>query len=534
MANTEIWKSVKNFPNYEVSNFGRVRNKQKDLMMSPTKDSSNGYLVVNLFSDSKHYKKQYVHRLVAEAFIPNRHAKRTVNHIDGNKINNALENLEWATDSENMKHAFVNGLCENTRIAAREQAKCINKSRKQTKQPFLYDYQMAAVKKMRNGCILNGGVGTGKSRTGLYYYFSQCGGSIDPDYVPMPNPKNLLIITTAQKRNLCEWEGELANYRMSTNSDANMYNNTIVVDSWNNIKKYEDLEGWFILFDEDRVTGSGAWVKAFLKLTKKNEWVILSATAGDVWNDYVPVFIANGFFKNRTEFNRKHVIFSRFAKYPKIERYYDTMILQKYRSQILIPMKIERHTIQHHENIWCDYDKERYKLAGKDRWDPFKNEPIRDAVALCYVWRKVVNIDCSRLLAVQEIVKKHSRVIIFYSYDYELELLRSLYYGEDVVVSEYNGHRHDSLPTSKRWVYLVNYAAGNCGWNCTSCDTIIFYSQNYSYKIMEQASGRIDRLNTPYTDLYYYHLKSRSGIDLAIARALANKKNFNEGKFVTW
>lgn len=570
MANKEFWKSVKDFPNYEVSNFGRVRNKNSGKILK-TNDNDR-YYFVELFNGGTS-KRMRVHRLVAEAFVPKQDNKTMINHIDGDKHNNKAENLEWCDAEHNNRHAREHGLIHPGEyqkkwveiVETGEKfhgvvacAKAINADFRNVyrsltskehyavsglhirysdppkKKSFLYNYQMTAVKKMRNGCILNGGVGTGKSRTGLYYYFSRCGGSIDPDYIPMIDPKNLLIITTAQKRNLCEWEGELANYRMSTSPDANLYSNTIIVDSWNNIKKYEDIEGWFILFDEDRVTGSGAWVKAFLKLTKKNEWVILSATAGDVWNDYVPVFIANGFFKNRTEFNRKHVIFSRFTKYPKIERYYDTMILQKYRNQILVPMKIERHTTQHHEDIWCDYDKERYKLAGKDRWDPFKNEPIRDAAALCYIWRKIVNIDCSRLLAVQEITKKHPRVIIFYSFDYELELLRPLYYGEDVIVSEYNGHRHDSLPTSERWVYLVNYAAGNCGWNCTSCDTIIFYSQNYSYKVMEQASGRIDRLNTPFTDLWYYHLKSRSGIDLAISRALANKKNFNEGKFVTW
>lgn len=570
MANKEVWKDILRFPGYQISSHGRVRcfrsfnggkitDKCRYLKPLINKD---GYYYVDLYKNRKQVHKR-IHRLVADTFLgPN--PDLVINHKDGIKTNNNLSNLEWVTPKENSKLASETGLYKTKPIRIVEtgetfksikdcahklgvDASSVSHALKRVKSEtvagihveyekpsFLYDYQMEAVKKMKNGCILNGGVGTGKSRTGLYYYFSQCGGSIDPDYIPMTNPKNLLIITTAQKRNLCEWEGELANYRMSTNPKANLYDNTIIVDSWNNIKKYEDLEDWFILFDEDRVTGSGAWVKAFLKMTKKNDWIILSATAGDVWNDYVPVFVANGFFRNRTDFNRKHVIFSRFAKYPKIDRYYDTGVLQKYRRQILVPMKLKRHTIQHHEDVWCDYNKERYKLAGKDRWDPFKNEPIRDAGALCYIWRKIVNSDCSRLQAVQEIAKKHPRVIIFYSFDYELELLRTLYYGENVIISEYNGHRHDSLPTSERWVYLVNYAAGNCGWNCTSCDTIIFFSQNYSYKVVEQATGRIDRLNTPFTDLWYYHLKSRSGIDLAISRALAEKKNFNEGKFVKW
>lgn len=399
----------------------------------------------------------------------------------------------------------------------------------------MYDYQMDAIKNLRNGCILCGGVGSGKSRTSLAYYYLQNGGQVNTNtYVPMKDPCDLYIITTARKRDTKEWEGELTPFLMSPNPEQNYYKNKIVIDSWNNIKKYKDTKDAFFIFDEQRVVGNGTWVKSFLKIAKANRWILLSATPGDTWTDYIPVFLANGFYKNRTEFCREHVVYSRFSKYPKIDRYINTGRLIRLRNKILVDMDFKRNTIAHHEDIWCEYDRERYKAAGKDRWDPFKNEPIRDAGSLCYVWRKIVNIDCSRLLKVQEIAKKHPRVIIFYNFDYELELLRSLYYGEDVEIAEWNGHKHQEIPSSERWVYLVQYTAGCEGWNCIKTDTIIFYSQNYSYKVMEQASGRIDRLNTPFRDLWYYHLKSHSGIDLAISKALTQKKKFNEGKFVKW
>lgn len=389
----------------------------------------------------------------------------------------------------------------------------------------LYPYQQEAVDKLQNGSILCGGVGSGKSLTSIAYFLKDCNGKI----------RDLYIITTARKRDTLEWEKELARFSMSTKPEANeLYHNKIVVDSWNNIKKYTDVKGAFFIFDEQRVVGNGTWVKSFLKICKSNRWILLSATPGDTWSDYIPVFLANGFYRNRTEFVRTHVVYSRFSKYPKVDRYINTGRMVRLRNRILVDMQFERKTVAHHEDIWCDYDQKRYKLAGKDRWDPFKNEPIRDAAALCYIWRKIVNIDCSRLVAVQEIAEKHPKLIIFYNFDYELELLRSLYYGEDVEIAEWNGHKHQEIPTAERWVYLVQYTAGAEGWNCVKTDTIVFYSQTYSYKILEQAQGRIDRLNTPFRDLWYYHLKSRSGIDLAIARALANKKNFNEGKFVSW
>lgn len=399
---------------------------------------------------------------------------------------------------------------------------------------FLYDYQMDAVKKMHNGCILNGGVGSGKSRTGLYYYFKEQGGSMDPDYVPMKNPKDLYIITTAMKRDSLEWEGELSQYLISTKPELNPYDNRVVIDSWNNIKKYKDVYGAFFIFDEDRVTGKGAWVKTFLNITRKNNWIILSATPGDTWEQYIPVFIANGFYKNKTEFTREHIIYSRFTKYPKIERYVNTGRLIKLRNQILIDMDFSRKTIPHHEDVYVRYDISKYKEAMRTRWDPFKDEPIQQASGLCYVLRRIVNEDESRQMALLELAEKHPRMIIFYNFDYELDILKGLYYGENVCIAEWNGHAHELIPTSKSWVYLVQYTAGCEGWNCVKTDTIVFYSQNYSYKVLAQAAGRIDRLNTPYTDLYYYHLKTRSGIDLAISKALNEKKQFNETRWVKW
>ena len=389
---------------------------------------------------------------------------------------------------------------------------------------------------MRNGCILNGGVGSGKSRTGLYYFFEKNGGKLDPTYVPMKRkPPDLYIITTAQKRDNLEWDGELVPFLLSTDPKKNMfYGNKVVIDSWNNIQKYETVRDAQFIFDEDRVTGKGAWVKAFLKITKSNEWIILSATAGDTWTDYIPVFIANGFYRNRTEFNREHVIYSAFVtKFPKIDRYINTGRLIKLRNHILIDMDFKRETVAHHDDVYVKYDILKYKETIRTRWDPYKNEPIQQASGLCYILRKIVNEDVSRQVALLELLEKHPRAIIFYNFDYELDILRELYYGEDVQVAEYNGHKHDPVPDGDKWVYLVNYAAGNAGWNCIKTDTMIFFSQNYSYKVMTQAAGRIDRMNTPYKELYYYHLKTRSGIDLAISKALSTKKSFNESRYIS-
>ena len=398
----------------------------------------------------------------------------------------------------------------------------------------LYDHQEKALAKMKNGCILNGGVGSGKSITSLAYYFKRQGGTLDP-YSPMVMPKDLYIITTARKRDTNEWERELNVYLMTSDPNKKTaYGNKVIVDSWNNIMKYTEIKDAFFIFDEDRVTGNGKWVTTFLILAKRNDWIILSATPGDKWEDYIPVFLANGFYKNKTEFRREHLVYSMYMKYPKVEKYINEGRLIRLRNSILVDMDFERHTIPHHEDIFVQYDIAKYKLAIRDRWDPYKNEPIQQASGLCYVLRRIVNEDETRQAALLELFEKHPKMIVFYNFDYELDTLKSMYFGEDVEVAEWNGHKHQPTPEGNKWVYLVQYTAGCEGWNCITTDTIVFYSQNYSYKVVHQATGRIDRLNTPFTDLYYYHLKSRSGIDLAISKALKAKKKFNETRWAKW
>lgn len=404
----------------------------------------------------------------------------------------------------------------------------------------LYDYQLDAVNRMKNGCILCGGVGSGKSRTSLAYYYKEQGGILGTkNYNKMKKPKDLYIITTARKRDTLEWEGELAPFLLSTSPEVSIYKNKVVIDSWNNIKKYDNVQDAFFIFDEQRVVGKGAWVKAFLKIAKHNRWILLSATPGDTWTDYIPVFVANGFYKNKSEFINDHVIYRWINKsYPKIDRYVATGRLIRLRNEILVDMDFTRKTNAHHEDIYVTYDVSKYRDVMRNRWDPYKDEPIMNASRLCYILRRVVNCDDSRIVALMEILEKHPRVIIFYNFDYELELLKNLAYGDydgkETEIAEWNGHVHQPVPTGDSWIYLVQYTAGAEGWNCITTDTIIFFSQNYSYKIMQQSAGRIDRLNTPYLDLYYYHLKSRSGIDLAISKALKQKKQFNASRFVKW
>lgn len=400
----------------------------------------------------------------------------------------------------------------------------------------LKPHQLDALSKIKNGCIVCGGVGSGKSITSLAYYYMQNGGDISTlkggDYVYMKNPKDLYIITTARKRDTLEWNEELTRFLLYPDPDVNSYNNTVVVDSWNNIQKYQKVFGAFFIFDEQRVVGSGAWVKAFLNIARKNQWILLSATPGDRWVDYIPVFVANGFYKNKTQFLDEHVVYSRFSKYPKIDRYLNTGRLLKLRREILVDMPYERETERHHHDILVTYDMTLYKESTKNRWNPYLNEPMTNAASLCFVQRRIVNSDPSRETALMDIFEKHPRLIVFYNFNYELDILRELLTQHRIKFSEWNGQKHEKIPSGKQWMYLVQYSAGAEGWNCITTDTIVFYSQNYSYRILEQSCGRIDRLNTPYHDLYYYHFKSKSSIDIGIARALREKRNFNERDYI--
>ena len=390
----------------------------------------------------------------------------------------------------------------------------------------LYPHQREAMDKLESGSILCGGVGSGKSRTAIAYYFChECGGKIasDGEIIPMTSPKDLYIITTARKRDTGDWEQECAPFPLSGVK--------IKVDSWNNVKKYEDARDAFFIFDEQRVVGSGAWVKSYLKIARNNRWILLSATPGDTWMDYIPVFIANGFYRNRTEFIKRHVVYSRFAKFPKVERYIDTRRLEKFRDKITVTMPFKRHTQRHYRDIFVEYDGPMYETVSKERWNPFESRPIKDVGETCFTLRRLVNLDPSRIEAVEKLLEKNSKAIIFYNFDYELIELRRMCRDNLIEHSEWNGHRHDPLPTGDKWVYLVQYTAGAEGWNCVETNVVIFYSLNYSYKIMEQASGRIDRVNTPYQDLYYYRIRSRSSIDNAIFSCLGRKQRFNEKVF---
>lgn len=398
----------------------------------------------------------------------------------------------------------------------------------------LQAHQIMAIEKMKNGCILNGGVGSGKSITSIAYYYIQNGGKFEgSNYHKMKNPKDLYIITTARKRDTFEWDSELSHFLLSTDPKTNLYSNKVVIDSWNNIKKYTGVKDAFFIFDEQRVVGYGTWTKSFLKITKSNDWILLSATPGDTWSDYIPVFIANNFYRNKSDFVQNHIIYKAFTSFPVIDRYVNTGRLIRLRNSILVDMDFKRNTVPHHETINVTYDVHSYKGLCSSRWDTFQDKPIDNASEFCYCLRRIVNSDESRQVAVLEILEKHPKAIIFYNFDYELELLKSLSCSSwgKYEVAEWNGHKHQPIPKSDAWIYLVQYTAGCEGWNCVETDTIIFYSQNYSYKVMQQACGRIDRLNTPFTDLYYYHLESKAGIDLAIKRALKKKKKFNERGF---
>lgn len=375
----------------------------------------------------------------------------------------------------------------------------------------LKDYQIDAVKKMHDGCILVGGTGSGKTITSLYFYGKNFW------------KKDLYVITTAKKRDTHDWEDEASKF------DGKI---TIkVVDSWNNIEKYINIKNAFFIFDEQHASGYGKWGKSFIKIAQQNNWITLSATPADNYSDLMCHFIAKRWFRNKTDFTNRHVVYSKFAKFPQIDHYIDTKILDNYKQQLYVIMADQRKTTQHHQDIICEYDKQKYKMIFLNRWNIYEDEPIQNASELCSCLRKVTNTSSDRITKCMELIIKHKKVIIFYNFDYELELLRDLCDGIKIEYAELNGHRHEEIPTGNQWVYLVQYFNSEA-WNCITCDTIIFFSQSYSYRSMIQAAGRIDRANTPYTELYYYHLISHAVIDMSIKRCLHKKKNFNESRFV--
>jgi hypothetical protein len=382
----------------------------------------------------------------------------------------------------------------------------------------LYPHQQDAVNKLSNGKILWGGVGSGKSLTAAAYYMK-----VEAD-------ADVYVITTAKKRDSCDWEGEFAKFGVGKHLNATMAG-ALTVDSWNNIGKFRNVEGAFFIFDEQRLVGSGQWSSVFINIAKKNHWILLSATPGDTWLDYIPVFVANGFYKNRTEFKREHVVYNTYSKFPKVDRYTNVGRLVKLRNHLLVEMPYLRRTTRVENTIHVAHDRERLDKVVKERWHVFEERPLRDVSELFSVMRKVVNSSSSRTEAIRGLIQKHPRLIVFYNFDYELEDLRSL--ASLISVSEWNGHKHQEVPTTDRWVYLVQYVAGAEGWNCIATDAMVFYSLTYSYKVWHQAHGRIDRLNTPYQTLFYYTLMSDSVIDHAVAKALAGKKSFNESKFMS-
>lgn len=399
--------------------------------------------------------------------------------------------------------------------------------------PSLFKHQQIAINQLKSGSILCGGVGSGKSRASLaYYFYKECSGVWDSDEPFMNCPKNLYIITTARKRDTLEWDAELAPWMLSRHLDSCIYNVTVVVDSWNNISKYCNVCGAFFIFDEQRLVGSGKWVKSFYQIAKKNRWILLSATPGDTWSDYIPVFVANGFYKNKTDFCRQHIVYNTFLSFPKIDHYIQCQKLINLRCMILVTMNFIRETEMTHKNYEADYDRALYKQVIRDRWDPYLNEPLSNASRYCQVLRRICNSSKERIAVTETIIENNPRLIIFYNYDYELEILRDICKRLGVTYAEWNGHKHMEIPKSGNWVYLVQYTAGAEGWNCIETNTILFYSPSYSYKVMTQAAGRIDRLNTPYNKLYCYRITTCSPIEQKINECLRQKKDFNEKEFI--
>lgn len=397
-------------------------------------------------------------------------------------------------------------------------------------------HQINAVKEMHNGCVLKGGVGTGKSRTALYYYWTRVvGGSVRTNgkgiWAPAKKPVDLYIITTAKKRDSVDWASELPAFGLSSHGTSVKQDIKVTVDSWNNISAYSGVKDAFFIFDEQRLVGSGAWVKSFIKIAMANGWIVLSATPGDTWMDYVPIFIGNGFYRNRTEFIRRHVVYNNFSSFPKIDHYVEVRHLEKLRSKVLVEMPYARRTKRHVEFKIVAFNEALMERVFKDRWHIYEDRPLKDIQEMFAVSRKLVNTDPDRLAALLQLMERHPRLIVFYNFNYELDMLRAVHTTTGIPMGEWNGHKHQEIPETERWLYLVQYTAGNEGWNCITTDAMVYWSLNYSYKVNEQGKGRIDRMNTPYEDLYYYVFRSNSWIDNAISKAIAQKKNFNESGY---
>lgn len=386
---------------------------------------------------------------------------------------------------------------------------------------------------MHNGCIVRGGVGSGKTHASLGYYVQHELGLLLGDSGPVAeDAPDLYVITTARKRDSLDWEKTAAQFAISRVPDASLGGRSIRVDSWNNITAYRDVEGAFFIFDEQRLVGSGAWVKAFLKIAKANRWIMLSATPGDNWMDYIPVFVANGWYKNRTEFLRTHVVYNNFTKFPKVDHYVEVGRLKELRRKVLVEMPFERHTTRHVRFTKVGFDQELFDQVWVKRWHIYEDRPIKDVGELFRVARKLLGTDVSRYAALMELAEKHPRLIVFYNFDYELDMLRVLANSIGINVAEWNGHKHQEVPETEKWLYLVQYTAGSEAWNCVSTDAIVFWSLNYSFKIFEQSKGRIDRMNTPFYDLWYYVLMSDSPVDRSIYKSLSTKTDFNEQRMV--
>lgn len=382
----------------------------------------------------------------------------------------------------------------------------------------LQPHQKRAVAALETRKVLWGGVGVGKSRVAVAFY------------VEKECPKDVYVITTAKKRDGLDWDGEFAKAGIGRARGATV-GGVLTVDSWNNIGKYRDIRGAFFIFDEQRLVGSGEWVAKFLVIARHNHWILLSATPGDTWMDYIPVFVANGFYRNRTEFKREHVVYSPFTKFPKIDRYLDVGKLVRLRSSILVHMPYQRRTERVITTIPVEYDKELLERAVKQRWNVYEGRPLRNVAELFHVLRKIVNTAPSRIQEVELLIGKHPRMIVFYNFNYELEILRTLS-SKNIELAEWNGHKHEEIPEGDRWVYLVQYVAGAEGWNCTSTDAMVLYSLPYSYKVWEQAFGRIDRLDTLFSRLFYYVFLSNSAIDRAVKKKLDAKQNFSQSAYI--